>query len=301
MAGGGEQPGGDTRVEIRFALPSARLRRYFTTYYATQVTLAEGVPAVEDHLYPEWPNVRFVAPGNTEAAIVLAPLEPVPSFAVTGPTSRALRFRIRASRSWGIGLLPLGWASLFGAEAARFGDRFVDGRRYAEFAVLAPLAQTLAGARHGLDEGLAIIEQFVEQLELAEPDDAEAIEALTAALVDSEIATVAELAGRCALSVRSLERLSRRVFGFPPKLLLRRARFLRSLAQFMLDPTLKWLGAIDYHYHDQAHFVRDFKRFMGMTPSAYAKRPHPILGAAVFARAKIAGTAVQGLHDPKTE
>lgn len=301
MREGGEPPGGGPRVEIRFALPSERLRRYFTTYYATEVTLAEGVPAVEDHFHPEWANVRFVAPGNAEAAIASAPLEPVPSFAVTGPTSRALRFRIRAGRSWGIGLLPLGWAKLFGGEAARLGDRFVDGTQCDEFAVLAPLAQTLARGRHELDEGLAIVEQFVERLELAEPEDAEAIEALTAALVDSEIATVAELASRCSLSVRSLERLSRRAFGFPPKLLLRRARFLRSLANFMLDPTLKWLGAIDYHYHDQAHFVRDFKRFMGMTPSAYAKRPHPILGAAVFARARIAGTAVQGLHDPKTD
>ncbi|MFT4896010.1 MAG: AraC-like DNA-binding protein, partial [Devosia litorisediminis] len=50
------------------------------------------------------------------------------------------------------------------------------------------------------------------------------------------------------------------------------------------------------HYHDQAHFVRDFKRFMTMSPSAYAKRPHPVLIAAAHARMAVAGQASQVLH-----
>ena len=76
---------------------------------------------------------------------------------------------------------------------------------------------------------------------------------------------------------RSLERLCRRYFGFPPKLLLRRQRFLRTLAQFMFDTRLTWSKAIDGQYYDQAQFVRDFRSFMGMTPSEYADTPHPIL------------------------
>ena len=100
------------------------------------------------------------------------------------------------------------------------------------------------------------------------------------------------------MSVRSLERVSKRAFGFTPQLLLRRQRFLRSLAQFMLDPSLKWLSTLDYQYHDQAHFVRDFKRFMGVSPSVYAKFDKPLLIAAARARMEIAGEAVQGLHKP---
>jgi hypothetical protein len=44
---------------------------------------------------------------------------------------------------------------------------------------------------------------------------------------------------------------------------------LCSLSQYMLAPSQKWIGALDGHYHDQAQFVREFRQFMGMTPSAY--------------------------------
>ena len=81
-------------------------------------------------------------------------------------------------------------------------------------------------------------------------------------------------------------------------LLLRRQRFLRSLAQFMLDPSLTWIKTLDWHYVDQAHFVRDFKRFMTMSPSTYAALDHPVLRSAARARAVAAGAAVQALHQP---
>jgi len=66
----------------------------------------------------------------------------------------------------------------------------------------------------------------------------------------------------------------------------------------MLDPTMKWLNTLDCQYHDQAHFVRDFKRFMCMSPSTYSKLEKPLLVAAARARMEIAGETVQGLHDP---
>jgi hypothetical protein len=66
---------------------------------------------------------------------------------------------------------------------------------------------------------------------------------------------------------------------------------MRSLSQYMLDPELKWIGAIDGHYHDQAQFVRDFRRFMGMTPRAYVAHPRPVLSAVMRARFEAAGAA----------
>jgi AraC-like DNA-binding protein len=47
----------------------------------------------------------------------------------------------------------------------------------------------------------------------------------------------------------------------------------------MLDPSLKWIGALDGHYHDQAQFVREFREFMGMTPRQYAQAGASDLGA----------------------
>ena len=93
-----------------------------------------------------------------------------------------------------------------------------------------------------------------------------------------DVNTAAELAACVQASPRTLERICSRVFGFSPKLLLRRRRFMRSITDFMLDPSLRWIGAIDAVYHDQAHFVRDFRTFMGMKPSEYAELDKPIMG-----------------------
>ena len=143
-----------------------------------------------------------------------------------------------------------------------------------------------------------LIERHMAALVPNENSQSDAITAINAALVDPELATVANLADRVGMNVRSLERLCKRAFGFTPKLLMRRQRFLRSLSQFMLDPSLKWLSTLDHQYHDQAHFVRDFKRFMGMSPTDYSKKDKPFLVAAARARMAIAGEAVQGLAKP---
>ncbi len=284
-------------VAVRFALPAAQLRPFVTTYYRTEFVAPAG-EWIEDYLHPEWANLRFLSRVAAEAAVGADPIAASPAFAVTGPTSCATRFRIGGGASWGIGLLPLGWASLLRVDAGDYADRFVDGRRDPAFAALVPLADALAASSGDYASDLALIEAHMARLfELRRPTDP-AILALNDALVDPEMVSVADLAARLGMNVRSLERLSRRAFGFPPKLLLRRQRFLRSLARFMLDPSLKWLGALDYQYHDQSHFVRDFRRFMGMNPSAYAKLEKPLLVAAARARMAIAGAAMQGLHQP---
>jgi AraC-like DNA-binding protein len=104
---------------------------------------------------------------------------------------------------------------------------------------------------------------------------------------------------RVGASQRTIERICHRAFGFSPKLLLRRQRFMRSLSQFMLDPTLKWIGAIDWQYHDQAQFVRDFREFMGMSPREYANTPHPVLEKFIQMRARLAGAPVQTMDRPE--
>ena len=285
-------------ITIRFALPSAELSPYVTTYYHTEITTSPTEPVLEDYLHPEWANLRFTGTRQVQYAIGSDPLDFAPSFSATGPTSFATRFRLGSGRNWGIGLMPLGWASLIDTPANEHADRVVDGFANSAFAGFQPLARALAQSEGGFAEELAIIEEHMASLLPAECATAEAITRINTALVDPEIASVGELADRVGMNVRSLERLTKRAFGFTPKLLLRRQRFLRSLAQFMLDPSLKWLSTLDYQYHDQAHFVRDFKRFMGMSPSAYAKLEKPFLVAAARARMAIAGEAMQALHDP---
>lgn len=296
-------------ISVRFALPSEKLRPYVTTYYLTEAQTSVSEPVIEDFLHPEWPNLRFLREGWATSSIGDEPLRESPAFVVTGPTTQATRFRVGSGKggdeggNWGIGLLPLGWAKFVDVDACDYADRFVDGNADPAFAHLRALASVLCERFQGgaceFETEVAQIEEHLSDLLDRDAPNAERITAINAALVDPDIATAAQLAERVGMNLRSLERLSRRAFGFPPKLLLRRQRFLRSLSQFMLDPSLKWLSTLDYQYHDQAHFVRDFKQFMGMTPGAYARMDKPMLVAAAQARMAIAGKAVQGLHEPE--
>ncbi|WEK45647.1 MAG: helix-turn-helix domain-containing protein [Candidatus Andeanibacterium colombiense] len=286
---------GSGLVRIRFFLPSAELAPYVSTYYLTEASQADGV--IEDYLHPEWANLRVVADGAIFASIGGADTQRTPGFVATGPTSVATRFGLAPGRYWGIGLLPAGWARFVDAAASVHADRFGDAAADPAFAAFRALPGIIEGA-DGVAGEAAAIEAFMQTL-LARPEIEEPrILALHRALVGGEVETVAALAQGMGISARSLERLANQVFGFPPKLLLRRQRFLRCLAQFMLDPSLKWLNTLDWHYHDQAHFTRDFRRFMTMSPREYAKRDHPVLRAAAIGRSQATGQAVQGLHDP---
>ncbi len=284
-------------VAVRFFMPAPALQPYISTYYLTEVSIPEG-QLVRDWLHPEWANLRFAFNDQWEAAVGNDPLRRTPHFVAAGPTSQATQFVTGPMRSWGIGLLPLGWARLLSAGADGFVDRFVDGSDEPNFAAFAPLLGQIFEPEADPAGEAARIDAFLLALlaERSPHEDEARIRLAHAALLDSEIATVADFAERLGMSPRSLERLSRKAFGFPPKLLLRRQRFLRSLAQFMLDPSLTWISTLDFHYVDQAHFVRDFRRFMGMSPSEYAARDHPVLRAAARARAATMGAAVQALH-----
>ncbi|MDP9056143.1 MAG: helix-turn-helix domain-containing protein [Pseudomonadota bacterium] len=254
---------------------------------------------VSDYLHPEWGNLRLFS--NHAVAAEAGPGEMVAdtNFIATGPSARAVRFTMGTTRMWGMGLLPLGWAKFVGVPAGDLANAVLDGNKHPAMASFAPLAASLFRAEPDDPGELArIIDHF--RTRLAEPMVDEArILAIHAALVDPDIVTVAQLVACSGASPRTVERVCFRDFGFPPKLLLRRQRFMRSLSQFMLDPALKWIRAIDSQYHDQAQFVRDFHQFMGMTPRQYAAMPHPILDVFVRERMRLAGSAVQALDNPR--
>ena len=283
-------------MRVRFCEPPIALRRYFTTFYLVEI---DGHVGACDYLHPEWANLRFFSGTCPEAEAGNGDRVTGARFCATGPSSCAVRFTVGPTRMWGIGLLPLGWAMFVGHPAAALADRVVDGECHAAFAPFAPLAQGLFGPVPDAEAELARIgAHFTALARPAVPREAQIL-ALHAALIDPEVASAGDIAARTGLSQRTVERIALASFGFTPKRLLRRQRFMRSLAQYMLDPTLRWIGALDGHYHDQAQFVRDFRQFMGMTPREYAARGKPVIGAIMRERARFAGRAVQALDTPE--
>ncbi len=254
--------------------------------------------ALCDALQPEWAGLRFFRECGPDAWIEGGPrLEGVKFFA-SGPSSRPIHFNMPRTRMWGVGLLPLGWARFVRQSASDWSNVICDGATDPRMSEFVPLAETLFGTKPDETAELDKITAFFRNFASSAPVDEKRIVAVHAAIVDESLTSVSQLVERVAASQRTVERICSRHFGFSPKLLLRRQRFMRSLAQFMLDPSLKWIGAMDSHYHDQAQFVRDFREFMGVTPREYAATPHPILGPIMQERNRVYGVAVQTLDHP---
>lgn len=282
-----------------FFRPPPELQRYFTTFYHVKFTATKSGGAF-DYLHPEWANLRFIDGCKPHATNFRGESVSDTNFYVTGPSCHAVRFEFDDSiRMWGVGILPLGWAKFVALEARDWADALVDGNREAAFSQFAPLAEQIYSGPPDLEAELDQITRFFLDRNDPPVPDEDRIHAIHAALVDPEVDSVAGLVQRAGVSQRTVERICQRAFGFPPKMLLRRQRFLRSLAKYVLDPSLKWIGALDSQYHDQAQFVRDFKQFMGMPPRQYAAFDKPILKAVMRERAQFAGKAVQGLDLPE--
>ena len=89
--------------------------------------------------------------------------------------------------------------------------------------------------------------------------------------------------------------MSLRAFGFTPKLLMRRARFLRSLHAVAQAPVAARATAIDPSYTDYSHFVRDAQHFLGMSPQAFLKLDTPLLRQSLALRQSVLGAPAQAL------
>jgi AraC-like DNA-binding protein len=261
------------RVDIY--LPDIALRGYVTFYYF--VTAYE---ALDDFLYPEWGNVRLTLSGEWRVTMDgYGPEAQVNT--LFGPTDRCGMVSTAGGRIVGFGLTPLGWARMIGADA----DLMVNRVR--------PLADELGPWGHDLAaafaadtsdaQGVARLDALLNDLVSRRPAESPALIEVDRALRDRP-ATVPEFAAAAGVAPRTLHRLCLRLFGFAPKRLLRRQRFLDTLGQVRTAVGDPLRDALDAAYFDQAHFYRDFRDFMGMSPRAYFTASRTLMARAAAAQ-----------------
>lgn len=284
------------RLSAEFREPPPEFAGCFTTFYHLTLDLPEGAARVTDYLQPEWANIRFFCGTPPEAEIAASRVSGA-RFVGTGPSALPCRFALGAVRMWGVGFLPLGWARFFDADASACANIVCDGAAHPAFAHFEDLAEVLCDPEVTLDEQYDAIVAAMTAAMRPNRDEPR-IARVHAGLVSGDHASVHDLADACAMSIRTLERICARYFGFSPKLLMRRQRFMRSLTTFMLHRGTRWTEAMDAHYHDQAQFTREFREFMTMNPSEYAALDHPILTSFMEARARVWGSAAQTLDPP---
>jgi AraC-like DNA-binding protein len=287
-------------VAVQFAIPSEALRPFISTYWELQVT---GDGTVQDMLHPEWANIRMTLDRPWDYGPSIAALERLQTpIIMHGATSRPTYIRGAAGRNFGIGILPTGWNRLIGGDASAFADRYRS------------LSDAIGGHEADLLYAKIIVEPsfegradaadtwLLDRLSIRQRRPFESqVESLFQVVVDPASATVDELTNTLGLPHHKLTRLSKQGLGFPPKLLLRRQRFLRMLGTLHARPYAEWNDFLDPQYVDQSHMIRDFQRFLGMPPKRYFALPRPVLAAAAKARAEMFGQPLQGLHPAKAK
>jgi AraC-like DNA-binding protein len=278
---------------IRFYRPISRLQPYISAYYFTDIP--DGDP-VQDLMHPEWANIRFVFSGHWTARLgdMEANSSSTPA-TIYGPTSRPIKIAgVPPTRTAGVGLLPLGWAHLIGLPANKFSDRIASLKE-----VFPDDSDRLWHALRDAADDTAlcgILDEFFLKLDAARPEPSALLLRAHALLLDPAVSTAEAFAAGLGRSSRQVARLSLAMFGFPPKLLLRRQRFLRTLAQLRANLDKPWSTLIDDAYYDHSQFVRDFRRFMDMSPTQYFALPRVLLDPAARLRQHAIGETLQGLH-----
>lgn len=88
--------------------------------------------------------------------------------------------------------------------------------------------------------------------------------------------SVADLCERLGLSNRHLIEQFRRVVGLTPKTMARIERFRAVVEATKERECIDWSGlAYRFHFADQPHLVREFKRFSGVSPTRFLARRAP--------------------------
>jgi AraC-like DNA-binding protein len=90
---------------------------------------------------------------------------------------------------------------------------------------------------------------------------------------DRTMLRVDALARAAGTGIRDLQRQFRDFIGVGPKWVISRYRIHEALEQVHAERRIDWAAlAQALGYFDQAHFIRDFRRMVGVTPRAYALR-----------------------------
>jgi len=124
-----------------------------------------------------------------------------------------------------------------------------------------------------IQERFALLEQFLLARLREAPHGLKAVQYVVAEIARQHGAlSIRELSERMGMSQKHLIVQFKQMVGCTPKELGRLYRFGDILASIDLTQPVDWtLVAHQFHFHDQSHFIRDFREFTGHTPTDYLR------------------------------
>ncbi len=250
-------------MELHYYLPRADLREYVRAYYYFATPAASVQP-----LCAELGNIRILLDGDGELQMAGgAPLRITSTFLI-GPTMSAYTMRANAgTRVFGIGIRPRGWVKLFSINAYEAADQVFD---------LTDVAQRVAGmeldairnSNHPEEMAAACDRYFTALLERRAQRRDIYPQAIENWLLNDQDLDIDRLMETIDVSRRQTDRLAKKYFGASPKLLQRKYRALRA-ADRIRQGEAPWICAAGPGFYDQSHFIKEFRRFIGVTPSQF--------------------------------
>jgi len=257
---------------LDYFAPAEDLRPYISSYYLFRSDL----PQLADVTRADLGQMRFMLSGRGSFAFTDGVAVPVPPVCVIGPTLAAARFAsLDPLVVFGISIRPAGWAMLMRVNAAELSDGLIDARGM--FGVLIDdVHDAMANART-VEEMLSIANVGMRALVTGRQDPHLWFTELTDAWLSGALSpSIDSLIREAGLSARQVERLAGRFYGAPPKLVARKYRALRTAVRLATDPG-GWRDAAGDAFYDQSHFIREVKRFTGLTPSQLVDLPPPVM------------------------
>ena len=190
---------------------------------------------------------------------------------IRGPARAKFSRRLRgAGRVFAVKFTPAGFYPFARGPVSRLTDRVVALRtQFGSDA--APLERAIDAERSDVVR-VEIVEAFL-RARLAEPDDdvARLSAVVYAAAGDRTLTKVDDLVDRFQLNKRTLQRLFARYVGVSPKWVIQRYRLHEAAERLAVGGVDHAALASELGYSDQAHFGRDFKGIVGMSPAAYGR------------------------------
>jgi AraC-like DNA-binding protein len=282
---------------LRYERPAAGLRDYLTGYAVLDSVVTDTGHGME-WMLPGWGQIWIVmTPEPIAVRIGNRAYEPIPAALLYGVTSRAMPVNAHGGVTICIEISPLGWARLLSRSAEALRDQLVPLETVLPAAVVGELASTLARSDQALEVKGILDDLFSRHLAAPNPDEP-SIRKIWKAISGEGVADLTTAASMHGIDPRTASRLSKQYFGFPPKLLIMRARFLRALLPLLEAGAEADHKAVPEGYHDRSHFLRDARRFLGMTPRQFAAHPSPYASAARRARRLVIGTPIPSLDAP---
>jgi AraC-like DNA-binding protein len=231
---------------------------------------------------------RFYLRGGGEYRFAGGVTDPGHPVTIVGPTTApCITMADGDVTVFGWGITPAGWAALMGSEATKYIDRALDARRIFGDWIM-ELHSQLQGC-NSLKQQVAIAQEAV-ALIFPATDSApfEFTKQVDNWLIHNADPAVDDLLDITGLSIRQLERNTRRYYGMPPKKLARKYRALRAAHVLASGDSLDETELSDVFY-DQSHLIRELKQFTGLTPKQLRSGESILTKATMEGRNQMAG------------